>query len=117
MMRFVWIALVLQLAMVLAGHWVEAVLLLSGPLGVGIPFLVALWYGATRPTTMGQAAGGGFVIGLVGAAVGVLVAILLGDQGWILMTFAPLSSAVAGALGAIIGMVAAGRHKKGTAAA
>ncbi len=117
MSRFVWIALALQLAMVVAGHYVDAVLLLSGPLGVGIPFLVALWYGALRPTSMGEAAKGGFLIGIVGATLGVLVAILLGDQPWLLMTFAPLSSAVTGTLGAIIGMVAAGRHKKGTAAA
>lgn len=116
MARYVWIALVLQLLMVLTGHFVEAVLLLSGPLGTGIPFVVGLWYGAVEPTSMGEAAKGGFLIGIVGAVVGVLLAILLGDQGWILLTFAPLSSAVTGVLGAIIGMVAAGRHKKGAQA-
>jgi hypothetical protein len=112
MTRFVWIALVLQLAMVLTGHYVEAVLLMSGALGTGIPFLIGLWYGAVVPGSLGRAAKGGFVIGIVGAVAGVLVAILMGDQGWILMTFAPLSSAVTGLLGAIIGLVAAGRTRR-----
>jgi hypothetical protein len=49
---------------------------------------------------------------VVGAVVGVLLAILLGDQGWILLTFAPLSSALTGLLGAIIGLVAAGRSRR-----
>ena len=72
MMRFVWIALVLQILMVVAGHYVEGVLLLSGPLGTGIPFVLGLWYGATEPTSMGEAAKGGFLIGIVGAVVGVV---------------------------------------------
>lgn len=113
MTRFVWMAVVLQLAMVLTGHFVESVRLLSGPLGTGIPFVLGLWYGAVEPTSVGEAAKGGFAIGIVGAVLGVLLAIVLGDQGWILLTFAPLSSGVTGLLGAIIGMVAAGRHRKG----
>lgn len=111
MTRFVWMAIVLQVAMVLTGHYLEPVRLLSGPLGAGIPFLLALWYGAVEPTSMGTAVKGGFLIGVVGALLGVLLAILLGDQEWILLTFAPLSSGVTGLLGAIIGMVAAGRHR------
>ena len=59
---------------------------------------------------MGEAAKGGFVIGLVGAVLGVLLAILMGDQTWVLMTFAPLSSAVTGLLGAAIGVAAGGRR-------
>ena len=112
MTRFVWMGVALQLAMVLTGHWVESVRLLSGPLGTGIPFALGLWYGAVEPLSLGEAARGGFLIGLVGAVVGVLLAILLGDQGWILLTFAPLSSALTGLLGAIIGLVAAGRSRR-----
>jgi hypothetical protein len=112
MTRFVWMGVVLQLAMVLTGHWVESVRLLSGPLGTGIPFALGLWYGAVEPRSLGEAVRGGAIIGLVGAVVGVLVAILLGDQGWILLTFAPLSSTVTGLLGAVIGLLAAGRSRR-----
>lgn len=115
MTRFIWMGVVLQVAMVVAGHFSEAVLLLSGILGTGIPFVLGLWYGAVDPRSMKQAAKGGFLIGIVGALVGVLLAIGMGDQPWLLLTFAPLSSGIAGLLGAIITLVATGRHK--TAAA
>lgn len=115
MAKFVWMGVVLQLAMVVAGHYNETVLLLSGILGTGIPFVLGLWYGATVPRTLKGALKDGFIIGIVGAFVGVVAAILMGDQTWILLTFAPLSSGITGALGALITMVATGRHK--TAAA
>lgn len=115
MARFVWMGIVLQLAMVVGGHFSDAVLNLSGILGTGIPFVLGIWFGATVPASYKASAGGGFLIGLVGAAVGVLVAILLGDQGWILFTFAPLSSAVTGVLGSLIGTAAAGRTGKARA--
>ena len=111
MTRFIWMGVVLQIAMVVAGHYNETILLLSGPLGVGIPFVLGLWYGATVPRDMKTAAKGGFMIGIVGAFIGVLVAIGLGDAPWFLLSFAPLSSAVTGLLGAIITLVATGRHK------
>jgi len=111
MARFVWMGIVLQLVMVTAGHFSTAVLDLSGILGTGIPFVLGLWYGATVPRTYGASAKGGFVIGIVGAAVGVVAAILMGDQTWILFTFAPLSSGVTGTLGALIGTAAGGRAK------
>ncbi len=113
MKRFVWIGIVLQLLMVLTGHYVESVLMLSGILGTAIPFGLGLWFGATQPGSYTESAKGGFIIGIVGAVVGVLVAILIGDQTWVLLTFAPLSSAVTGLLGAIIGTAAAGRAKAG----
>ena len=100
--------IVLQAAMVLAGHYSEGVLLLSGPLGVGIPFLLGLAYGASRKLTAREASSHGFLIGLVGAFVGVLVAILLGDQAWSLLSFAPVSAGVTGLLGAIIGRLIPG---------
>lgn len=109
MVRFVWMGVVLQLAMVVGGHFSEAILNLSGILGTGIPFVLGIWFGATLPASYKASAGGGFLIGLAGAVVGVLVAILLGDQGWILFTFAPPSSAMTGILGGLIGTAATGR--------
>ena len=108
MKRFVVIALVLQVLMVIAGHYNTAVLNLSAILGVGIPFVIGLWYGLSEKPGSGGGAKGGFVIGILGAAVGVLIAILLGDATWTLMTFAPLSSGVTGSLGGVIGALVAG---------
>jgi len=108
MKRFVVIALVLQVLMVVAGHYSTAVLNLSAILGVGIPLVVGLWYGLSEKPGTGDGAKGGFVIGLVGAVVGVLVAILMGDQPWSLMTFAPLSSGVTGLLGGVVGALVGG---------
>lgn len=111
MARFVWMGIVLQLVMVTAGHFSTAVLNLSGILGTGIPFALGIGYGATVPRAWGASAKGGFVIGIVGAAIGVVAAILMGDAGWILLTFAPLSSGVTGTLGALIGTAAWGKRK------
>ena len=96
------VAAVLQIAMVLSGHFSPAVLALSAVLGVGIPLAVGIWYGMRHATSTGDAFGSGFLIGIVGAAFGVLLAILLGDQPWLLLTFAPLSSGVAGLLGSAV---------------
>ena len=46
--------------------------------------------------------------------VGVVVAILMGDQPWTLLTFAPVSSGITGLLGAVIGTAILGRGKKGS---
>lgn len=109
MKGFIAASVLLQGAMVLTGHYVEPVLLLSGPLGVGIPFVLGMAWGAGRPTSVREASRDGFIIGFTGAFIGVLLAILLGDQGWVLLTFAPISSGLTGILGAIIGRLVPGR--------
>lgn len=111
MARFVWLGIALQLVMVTAGHFSTAVLNLSGILGTAIPFALGIWYGAAVPKGYGEGAKGGFVIGIVGAVVGVVAAILMGDQTWILLTFAPLSSGVTGTMGAVLGVLAAARRQ------
>ena len=73
---------------------------------MAIPFVIAIGYGALGSRSYKEAAKGAFAFSLVGAAIGVLVAILMGDQPWLLLTFAPLSSGVTGVLGACIGVVA-----------
>ncbi len=108
MMIFLALNTVLQTAMVVAGHYYEAVLALSAVLGVGIPFVIAIGYGALGSRSYKEAAKGAFIFSFVGAAIGVLVAILMGDQPWMLLTFAPLSSGVTGVLGGLIGVAAGG---------
>ena len=105
------ISTVLQILMVTAGHFSPTVLGFSGILGVGIPLLIGSVYGARAAESFKSAAVGGFVLGIIGAAIGILLAILLGDQTWILLTFGPISSGVTGLLGALGGFAAAGQRK------
>lgn len=105
MARFVWMGVVLQVVMVLVGHVNEFVLNLSGVLGTGIPFALGVAYGLTTDVGFGQASRAGLAIGAVGAVIGVLVAILLRDANWMLLTFAPIASALMGGLGALVGRV------------
>jgi hypothetical protein len=115
MQRYVIIATILQVAMVVAGHFNEFVLLnLSAILGVGIPLVVAFFYG--RHVVSGKTAmWGGVVIGFVGAFVGIALAILMGDQTAALLAFGPASSAVTGVIGAAAGWKLGGQRDGGTA--
>ncbi len=106
MMAYMAANTVLQVIMVVAGHYSPAVLGLSAVLGVGIPLEIAIAYGALGGRSYMEAAKGAFAFSFVGAAIGVVLAIMLGDQTWVLLTFAPLSSGVAGVLGGWIGVVA-----------
>lgn len=103
MKRFIVMGVVLQLAMVVAGHFVDAVLMLSGILGTVIPLVLGLWYGSAEPVDYKEASKGGFLIGITGAFIGVLAAIFMGDQPWMLLSFAPVSSGVTGVIGSVIG--------------
>jgi len=109
--KYVIIALVLQILMVLGGHFNQTILSLSAVLGVGIPLVIGAWFGTSAALDYKAAAGGGLMIGLVGAVVGILIAIMLGDAQWVLLAFGPLSSAVTGVLGALIGFTV-GRSKQ-----
>ena len=113
MRRFVAAGVVLQLAMVVSGHYSDLFLSLAAPLGVGIPLVLAVAYGVTGPREYRAASVGGLAIGFVGAFFGVLLAILLGDQPWSLITFAPLSSGVAGVFGAVVGLAVTTRGRHG----
>lgn len=106
MAKFVWMGVALQLAMVAAGHFSNAILNLSGILGTAIPFALGIPYGARASRSWRDASWGGFVVGVVGAVVGVVAAILMRDQTWMLLTFAPLSSGLTGILGAAVGRLA-----------
>lgn len=110
--KFIWMGIVLQLAMVTGGHFVEALINLSAVLGMGIPFALGIWYGATVPGSYKESSKGGFLVGIIGAAIGVLAAILMRDQTWMLMTFAPLSSGITGLMGSTLGTAVTGRAKK-----
>lgn len=115
MTMFLILNTVLQVAMVTGGHYSAAILGLSAALGVGIPLVLGIAYGAMERPGYGGGSKEAFIFSFVGAAIGVTVAILLGDQPWALLTFAPASSGVTGVLGALIGVKVAGGPAEGIA--
>ncbi len=103
MIRWIAIGTVLQVAMVLIGHWSLAVARLFGPLGMAISLVVGLLWARAEGRGYGHAAGGGAVVGGACALLGILVSFALGDVGAVILAFGTLSSAVAGALGGLVG--------------
>ena len=94
---------ILQLAMVLAGHWVEAIklrgfaiggMLISAIAGV----LYARWARVPRKT----AAFNGAIAGGLCAILGIAVSVALGDTMPLILVVGTLSSAVTGAIGGAI---------------
>ncbi len=96
----------LQLAMVLAGHWIPGIAAGFAMGGVTISLvagvLFALW---SRPAGRGPAAGGGALAGGACAAIGIAVSVMLGDVPVTLLLLGTLSSVVTGALGGLLGRV------------
>jgi hypothetical protein len=98
------IGTILQLAMVIAGHYSPVIagqfaaggMTISGIAGL----LFSLW---SRQKAMGAAAGGGVVAGGVSAFLGILVSHLLGDVPASVLGFGTAGSAVTGAIGGVIG--------------
>ncbi len=102
------IGTVLQLAMVIAGHFVPYVrdhVFMFG--GMGISALAGLLYGRAA-SGFGAAALGGAVAGAVCALIGIAVSVFLGDTAAMILAFGTISSAVAGAIGGIVGRLIGG---------
>ena len=97
--RGIVVGTVLQLVMVVAGHWVAAIAALFAILGMAISavagWLAARWTGASG----GAAAGNGAIAGGVCALIGIVVSYALGDVTAAVIAFGTLSSAVTGAIG------------------
>lgn len=95
---------ILQLAMVIAGHYSPAIsnqfaaggMTISGIAGL----LFSLW---SRQKSAGTAAGGGVVAGGVSAFLGILVSHLLGDVPASVLGLGTAGSAVTGAIGGVLG--------------
>ena len=109
--RYVIIALVLQLAMVLVGQVSELVLALSGWFGMGIPLVVGWLYAVRRGLSLKDASVGGLLIGGVGAAIGLCVAIPLTGGDWSLLPLGTLASTFTGWLGSFLGWMLKGRKE------
>ena len=101
--KYVLIALALQLLMVLAGQVSDTVLNLSGVFGMGIPLVVGWLYSVRQGMSLRDASVGGVLIGAVGAAVGLVLAIALSGGYWGLLLLGTLASSFTGWLGAFLG--------------
>lgn len=91
---------ILQLAMVLSGHWVEWIKVNAFAVGGMVIALVAgLIYArsASAPRRVGAARGA--IVGGAGALIGIIVSFALGDVPAFVLGVGTLSSAVAGAIG------------------
>jgi hypothetical protein len=99
---------VLQLVMVVSGHFVPFIALhvfMWG--GMGISALAGFLYGR-GVRGLGGAAIGGAVAGGVCAVIGIAVSVVLGDTPAMILAFGTISSCVTGAVGGAIGQMLSG---------
>jgi hypothetical protein len=97
---------VLQLALVMAGHYSPSVAQAFGPAGMFLSlvagFLAGRWSGGLGK---GGAAVSGLVAGAVCALLGILESFYLGDVPAWVIAFGPFSSGVTGAIGGFLGRI------------
>lgn len=115
MIKWIAVGTVLQTAMVLVGHWVASVARLFGPLGVAISLLVGLLWARGSAEGWREGAGGGALVVGACAAVGIGLSLALGDVTAAVLALGTLSSAVAGAIGGVVGQRPEGSAAAGTA--
>lgn len=97
------IGTVLQLAMVLVGHWVPAVANLFAVIGILISLVAGVLYARAAKGSWSDSTLGGVVAGAVCALLGIVVSVLLGDVPPIILVIGTLSSAVGGVAGGAVG--------------
>lgn len=96
------IGTVLQVAMVVGGHYLPAMKSLFAPGGMAISLLAGWLFGRFSASPRPLAAGGGAVVGAACAFLGILESYSLGDVPASLLAFGTAGSAVAGALGGFL---------------
>lgn len=97
------IGTVLQLIMVLVGHWVPAVAALFAPIGILLSLIAGLLYARAAKGSWSDSTLGGVIAGAVCALFGIVVSVVLGDVPPIILVIGTLSSAVGGVVGGAIG--------------
>ncbi len=98
------IGTVLQLAMVIAGHFSSYIAMhvfMFG--GMAISALAGLLYANAARRGHGGGALGGAIAGGVCALIGIAVSVVLGDTAAMILVLGTTSSAVTGAIGGLIG--------------
>jgi hypothetical protein len=106
--RAIVLGTLLQLAMVISGHWIPAIAALFAVMGMAIS-LLAGWLAARWGSSRGgRAAVDGAIAGGACALIGIVVSYVLGDVTVAVIALGTLSSAVTGAIGGwLAGMVGA----------
>ena len=98
----------LQLAMVISGHFVpfiaQNVFMLGG---MAISALAGLLYAREAAAGYGSGALGGAIAGAACAIIGIAVSVLLGDTQAMILAIGTVSSAVTGAIGGLVGQAMA----------
>lgn len=105
--RALWIALLaslLQVAMVVTGHYVPAVAARFGLLGTLISLVAGVVFARSLTTGIGRGIGfmGGLVAGGACALVGIALSVGLGDVSAMILLLGTLVSAVAGGIGGAV---------------
>ena len=94
---------VLQLAMVIAGHWVEFIRTNGFAVGgMAISLAAGVLFARAARVPRGRAAGGGAVAGGACALIGIAVSFALGDVPALILVVGTASSAVTGAIGGAV---------------
>ncbi len=102
------IGTVLQVAMVVAGHFVPYIALHVFAFGgMGISLIAGLLYGRAS-SGVADGALGGVIAGGVCALIGIAVSVALHDTPAMILVVGTLSSAVTGAIGGLIGRLIGG---------
>jgi hypothetical protein len=98
------VGVVLQIAMVVAGHSNKSIAALFAVGGMGFSLIAGLIYAVmARGMATSALAMGGLVAGALCAFVGIFVSHMLGDVPALLLALGTVSSAVTGAIGGLIG--------------
>jgi hypothetical protein len=108
LVRATGIGLLLQILMVVGGHFVPAIAGLFALGGMGFSALAGWLYGRAAPEGFQALLGGGFAGGLC-AVLGIGVSVLLGDVPVSLLALGTASSVVTGVFGAAVAKIFARR--------
>lgn len=105
------IGTVLQLAMIVAGHfsaWVAMNVFMFG--GMAISALAGFLYARAAMSGYAGAALGGAIAGGVCAIIGIAASVALGDIPAVILAFGTIGSAVTGAIGGVVGQMLTRSH-------
>jgi hypothetical protein len=97
---------VLQLAMIVAGHfspWVAMNVFMIG--GMTISAIAGLLYARAAARGYPRGAAGGAIAGGLCAIIGIAASVALGDTPAMILAFGTLGSTIAGAMGGVIGQM------------
>lgn len=103
LIRATLIGTVLQLLMVISGHFVPAIAGLFAVVGMLISLVAGLLYARAAKGSWGDSVIGGLIAGGVCAFLGILVSYLLKDVPVDILWMGTLGSAIAGLVGGVIG--------------